>query len=846
MSMKELVVVTGANGFIGRAVVSRLSQAYRVVGLDRPEPDAADRPDQIAVDLGDDRSVAAALATIRERYGARIASVIHLAAYYDISGEPNPLYDQITVQGTRRLIDGLKSFECEQFVFASTMLIHRPTYRRGARIDEHQPIEPAWAYPQSKVRAEGLLRDRHGDIPLVFLRIAGVYDDAGHSPFLAQQIARIYEHRVTGHFYPGSLCTAQSFVHLQDLTDAFARAVDKRSDLPTEVALLVGEDDALEYQEVQNIIGSALHGEGWTTLHVPKPIAEFGAWLENEATGGEAFIKPWMVQESNAHYILDTSRAHELLGWRPQHSLRDTLPKMVAALTTDPSGWYAANKLNPALVAWYGHSPIGRSDEMKSAGPAGEAMAAHMAMMAEDERKKRWVHFAIMGLGLWLAASPLILGVASAADVPETVRAVTIDRGLPPIEWRSAALAWASILMGLLIAVFGALSLSKRTAWFAQWANCVLGLTLLFVPLVFWSPSAAVYGNDTLVGALVIALSVLIPMMPGMAMAGMMDPKVIPPGWSYCPSTAAQRFPIVVMGFAALLVALHLAAYQLGYIRTAWEPFFAGSAADPRNGTEEIITSWVSKQWPIPDAGLGAASYMIEVLMAVMMTRNRWRTMPWMVTFFGILVVPLGAVSIYFIIIQPILLGTWSTPALIAATAMLVMIPFALDELIAMGQYLHWSWCTGKPFWRTFFKGGAVEGGSEYRADAMLGVRSAWDEMVRGMTVPWTLWASCTMGALLMLSRLWLGAEGQLANTDHLVGALTITISVIAFAEVARLLRFLNVGLGGWLAAAPLLYGGDLLTSVVRIGLGLSLIVLAIPRGRRSGEHYAGWDRFVL
>ena len=156
MSMKEVVVVTGANGFIGRSLVSRLSQAYRVVGLDRPEPNAADRPDQIAVDLGNDRSVAAALATIRERYGARIASVIHLAAYYDISGEPNPLYDQITVQGTRRLIDGLQSFECGQFVFASTMLVHRPTYRRGARIDEHQPIEPAWAYPQSKVRAEGL------------------------------------------------------------------------------------------------------------------------------------------------------------------------------------------------------------------------------------------------------------------------------------------------------------------------------------------------------------------------------------------------------------------------------------------------------------------------------------------------------------------------------------------------------------------------------------------------------------------------------------------------------------------------------------------------------------------
>ena len=43
--------------------------------------------------------------------------------------------------------------------------------------------------------------------------------------------------------------------------------------------------------------------------------------------------------------------------------------------------------------------------------------------------------------------------------------------------------------------------------------------------------------------------------------------------------------------------------------------------------------------------------------MAVMGTRDRWRTMPWMVTFFGILVIPLGVVSIYFIIIQPIMIA---------------------------------------------------------------------------------------------------------------------------------------------------------------------------------------------
>src|SRR3546814_17549773 len=110
-----------------------------------------------------------------------------------------------------------------------------------------------------------------------------------------------------------------------------------------------------------------------------------------------------------------------------------------------------------------------------------------------------------------------------------------------------------------------------------------------------------------LVGALVIAFSVLLPMMPGMNMAGMMDPKVIPPGWTYCPSTAAQRLPIVIMGIVGLLISRHLTDYQLGHIDTVWEPFFAGSAADPRTGTARIITSHVSTPWTRPDE-IGKAS----------------------------------------------------------------------------------------------------------------------------------------------------------------------------------------------------------------------------------------------
>ena len=175
---RELVLVTGASGFIGAAVVRRLGERYEVVGLDRAGPPDPPAPaTAVDIDLASEQGVRAALETVREKFGSRIASVVHLAAYYDVTGEPNPRYNEITVEGTLRLIGALQEFEVGQFIFASTMLVHRATDSPDERITEESPIDPSWPYPESKVRTEAILRERQGDIPVVFLGIGGVYED---------------------------------------------------------------------------------------------------------------------------------------------------------------------------------------------------------------------------------------------------------------------------------------------------------------------------------------------------------------------------------------------------------------------------------------------------------------------------------------------------------------------------------------------------------------------------------------------------------------------------------------------------------------------------------------------
>ena len=65
--------------------------------------------------------------------------------------------------------------------------------------------------------------------------------------------------------------------------------------------------------------------------------------------------------------------------------------------------------------------------------------------------------------------------------------------------------------------------------------------------------------------------------------------------------------------------------------------------------------------------------------------------------------------------------------------------------------------------------------------------------------------------------------------------------------EVARPLRFVNILFGCWLIAAPwLLRGATWHSAIVDVAFGIALIMTSLPRGVRSREHYASWDRYIV
>ncbi len=819
---KPLILITGADGNIGRSLGKAFGDDFTVVGLDR-DKEHEGGPQIVEIDITSPQSMNTALEKIADEHGRSIAAVIHLVAFFDFSGEPSPLYEKVNVEGTRNLLQALHGFDVERFIYASTMLVHEPQ-DPGERINESTPFDPRWEYPQSKKRVEYLIRSE-AEMPYAILRLAGIYDSKSAVPTLSQQIARIYERSFQSHLYSGPLNAGQSMLHRDDMIDAMRRTVDRRTTLPPDAEILVGEPFAPGYDTLQDRIGELVHGaDEWKTIKVPAPVAKAGAAVQNAAEplvpdaidqGEKPFIQPFMISMADDHYALDIKRAEDWLGWRPRHRLEDELPAMIASLKRDPLGWYERNGITPPhwLQDAEDNEDIDEAEALRSQ-IENHRIAQH--------RQFRWAHWVNIGLAFWLITQPPLIGIDN------------------------SFYAWSEVAAGVALLVTATASLSWRLAP-ARWLTAGIGMIVMALPMLFVTPNAAAYLSDTLVGALIFGLAVATPPEVGPSILARKRAPEVPPGWSFNPSAWTQRLPIIALAIVGLLFSRYLAAYQMGQLDGVWEPFFAGSAIDPQNGTEEIITSSVSEAWPVPDAAVGAYTYMLEILTGIVGSRARWRTMPWLVLLFGLMIVPLGIVSITFIIIQPIVIGTWSTLALIGAAAMLIQIPYSMDELAASLSFLNRRRKAGKSMLRVILFGDTDDGEklTPHEHEFERGPWAVFKEMWTGaVNLPWNLWLAGAIGLSFLFTRVTLGADGSMANADHLLGSLVITVLAIAAAEVTRAARFALVPLGLVIVAAPFLYGGDTGHIVVSIAGGLAIAALALPRGKIV-EGYGSLDRII-
>jgi len=299
------ILVTGATGFVGRALVHRLlADGRRVRAAVRPTsaalPAAVERA--LVEDIGPDTDWHVAL--------AGVDAIVHLAArahvLRDTSPDAHALYRAVNTLGTLRLAEAAASLGVGRFLFLSSVRVHGER-SPGVPFDETGPLAAEDPYGGSKAEAERGLASlaASGGLEPIVLRAPLVYghDAKGNFARLVALVAR-------GAWLPlGSVHNRRSLVYVGNLVDAIARALDHPAAAGQTFMVSDGED--VSTPELVRRIARAL-GKPARLLPVPPALLRIGGVLVGRSDDVARLLDDLAV---------DSSRIRVRLGWRPPFTL---------------------------------------------------------------------------------------------------------------------------------------------------------------------------------------------------------------------------------------------------------------------------------------------------------------------------------------------------------------------------------------------------------------------------------------------------------------------------------------------------------------------------------------------
>jgi predicted dehydrogenase/nucleoside-diphosphate-sugar epimerase len=321
------VLVTGANGLIGRHLVRRLLQeGNRIRLFVRRQPEAEWMNDaNVEVflgDLGDPAAVDRAIAGTEIVY--HVGAAMKGGAYEHERG---------TVCGTQNVVDSLLRHNVQRLVYISSLsCLHAAAARRGDVITEDWPIEPfptkRGAYTQAKTAAEEIVldavRDRH--LRAVLLRPGRVFGPG--MTLLTPEVAR----RVGNAFVVlGDGTRELPLVYVEDVIDAIVLAAEA-SEPDGSIFHIVDRTRITQNQVIRDYISK--NAKKAKVIHLPMAVVyslALGVEFLAKILKRPAPLSRYRVKSALARMRFDCSRAENDLGWRPRVGVASGLQETMAS-----------------------------------------------------------------------------------------------------------------------------------------------------------------------------------------------------------------------------------------------------------------------------------------------------------------------------------------------------------------------------------------------------------------------------------------------------------------------------------------------------------------------------------
>ena len=320
------ILVTGANGFLGRALVRRLREAGEPVRLLVRRPLATPPADDLHMVYGDLGNPAVA-----ERAVEGMEIVFHLGAA--MKGGPFE-FQSGTIWGTRNIVEACERHGVRKLVYVSSMsVLDHAGHESGVPVNEASPYEPHAArrglYSQTKLEAERTVLDAaaEGRVHAVILRPGQIFGPGAEQVPPGGTISLGGRWLVVGrgtHHVP--------FVYVENVVDALLQAA--QSDLPNGAVFQLVDREGIRQKDYIEWVRRA--GREVRVSYVPAWLLSAAGWgveLLGKILKRAVPLTPYRVRSITPLWPCDCAAAYSQLGWKPQYTIQEGL-----AITFPPAG----------------------------------------------------------------------------------------------------------------------------------------------------------------------------------------------------------------------------------------------------------------------------------------------------------------------------------------------------------------------------------------------------------------------------------------------------------------------------------------------------------------------------
>ncbi|MBY8996356.1 MAG: NAD-dependent epimerase/dehydratase family protein [Candidatus Thorarchaeota archaeon] len=322
------VLVTGASGFLGGRIISRLlKDGHEVVGLVRATSNREGLLKNIEVKEADLFNIPSLEDAVQG-----VNAVIHFAAYFDFYPSDEELMFKVNVEGTTNLMNACVGTEVERFIYCSTA-----ETMGGIRFPpgtEDTELRPDFSYGESKILAERAIREITNETGLahIILRPTGVMGEGDF--YVMYEVAQELNNGKV-FVLPRNLSAQFMYTYVDDVVTGFVAALTPMVALNNTIILC--PDEPMSWDEFVEVMTERL-GVKPPRLRVPSILVKFVMALLSPFKNRKKMTFFWhmkSVDMMHANRVYSNDKAKRLLGWTPQVTMVEGFQRAI--------DWYFEN-----------------------------------------------------------------------------------------------------------------------------------------------------------------------------------------------------------------------------------------------------------------------------------------------------------------------------------------------------------------------------------------------------------------------------------------------------------------------------------------------------------------------